>query len=272
MKYSIILLKYLYILAICLIIYYILNIYIIKLYHDYYSKKLLRLLKTYEFNKKIRKGVNLDGGYIIGDINENYDCYISCGISDEESFSRDFIETYNMKKENSFAFDGTISDYPYEYTNKITFYKKNISNYNDETNTDLQFLIDKYNNIFLKMDIEGGEYPWLLSINEDSLKKFKQIIIEFHGITNNDYNYNIKDKLKCFEKLSNTHYLIHVHGNNNSNIDNNIPTVLELTYINKNYFSSTPNLNKQKLPIDNLDFPNNINLQDYNLNMYPFVN
>jgi hypothetical protein len=50
-----------------------------------------------------------------------YDCYISAGISDEESFSRDFINKYKIVKENSYGFDGTISNYPYEYTQDIQF-------------------------------------------------------------------------------------------------------------------------------------------------------
>ena len=37
------------------------------------------------------------------------------------------------------------------------------------------------------MDIEGGEYPWLLSIDSNKLNKIKQIVIEFHGITNNSW-------------------------------------------------------------------------------------
>ena len=84
----------------------------------------LELLKVFNFDKKIRLGVNTDGGYVIADLNCNYDCYISAGVSDEESFSRDFIEKYDMNEYNSFAFDGTINSYPYNYTNKISYIKK----------------------------------------------------------------------------------------------------------------------------------------------------
>ena len=122
-------------------------------------------LIVYEFNNKIRLGEKSDGGYVFGELNEIYDCYISAGVSDEESFSRDFINKYNTK--NNFAFDGTIDDYPYHYTRNIHFIKKNISNINDDNYTNLDFLIEQYNNIFLKMDIEGGEYPWLLSLDEN---------------------------------------------------------------------------------------------------------
>jgi hypothetical protein len=51
----------------------------------------IHYLETYQcpFNK-IRLGNNGDGGYVIADIGDKYDCYISCGVSDEESFSKDF--------------------------------------------------------------------------------------------------------------------------------------------------------------------------------------
>ena len=226
----------------------------------------LNLFKVYKFDNKIRLGSNNDGGYVCGELNTKYDCYISAGISTEESFSRDFINKYNMNEYNSFGFDGN------EYTNKISFIKKNINSFNDINNTNLHELIDKYNNIFLKMDIEGGEYPWLLPIDSNKLNKIKQIVIEFHGITNNSWGCNYNDKVKCLEKLSNTHYIIHAHGNNYGPVVNNIPDVIELTYVNKNYFNSTPELNTLPLPIVNLDYPNNSNITDINLNFIPFVN
>ena len=230
----------------------------------------LDILQVYQFDNKLRLGENCDGGYVLGELNETYDCYISAGISNEESFSRDFINKYNMNKNNSFGFDGTINDYPYQYTDKVSFIKKNITSFNDDKNTNLTFLFEKYNNIFLKMDIEGGEYPWLLNINEEHLKKIKQIVIEFHGITNDGWGCSYNDKIKCFEKLSKTHYIVHAHGNNCAPVINGIPYVIELTYINKNYFKTIPELNKTLLP-NNLDKPNIQNSLDINLNIYPFT-
>jgi hypothetical protein len=227
-------------------------------------------LKVYQFDNKIRYGANGDGGYVIGILDGDYDCYISAGISNEESFSRDFIKSHNyLNKCNSYAFDGTINDYPWEYTKDITFFKKMISNSNNGDNTDLSFL-NNYNNIFLKMDIEGGEYPWLLSITEDHLDKYKQIVIEFHGITNDGWGCNNKNKIKCLEKIANTHYIIHAHGNNYGPVVNSIPDVIELTYVNKKYFKNVPEFNTTPLPINNLDFSNIQSGNDIDLSFYPF--
>jgi hypothetical protein len=214
--------------------------------------------------------VKKDGGYVIAELDGDYDCYISAGIEHEESFSRDFITKYNIDKSNSYGFDGTIKDYPYKYTENIQFVKKNINGFNDDKNTDLVFLIDKYEHIFLKMDIEGGEYRWLSCLTETQLSKFKQIVIEFHGITDDSWNSSYTKKVMCLEKLSKTHYIIHAHGNNFSSLVSKIPNVIELTYVNKNYFSSVPELNTCPLPIPELDYSNS-GRRDINLNFYPFT-
>lgn len=153
-----------------------------------------------------------------------------------------------MNEYNSFAFDGTIHRYPYQYTKNISFINKNISNINNDMHTNLHVLLERYNNIFVKMDIEGGEYPWLLSLKPEQLQNIKQILIEFHGTSDNKWGCKNEDKIKCLEKLSQTHYIVHAHGNNYAGVVNNIPLVIELTYVNKSCFDSPPELNTQPLP------------------------
>lgn len=77
--------------------------------------------------------------------------------------------------------------------------------------------------------------------------------------------------MKCFEKLLSTHYIIHAHGNNYGYVYNNIPDTIELTYVNKKNFKNTLELNQNSLPQDKLDFPNNLQMRDIDLNFYPFV-
>jgi hypothetical protein len=233
----------------------------------------LELLEVYQYDKKERLGEKTDGGYVIGVMDTVYDCYISAGVSDEESFSRDFIQKHSaqLNEFNCFAFDGTVSGYPYQYTTNISFVRKNVHCINDNNNTNLFSLIEKYNNIFLKMDIEGGEYPWIQSLSEEQLRRFGQIVIEFHGITNDGWGCLYDEKMRCLAKLANTHYIVHAHGNNSSHVYNNIPDVIELTYINKNLFLTPPEKNTVQLPMYGIDFPNNSSVGDYNLNFYPFV-
>jgi hypothetical protein len=234
----------------------------------------IHFLTVYQHLEKKRLGAECDGGYVFGDNIGNYDGYISAGVSDEESFSRDFIKDSNLSKDNCFAFDGTITDYPYEYTKDITFVKKNIGPEETETTSNLKILSNNYQDIFLKMDIEGGEYPWIESLTLDDLNHYKQIVIEFHGINDDSWNASHQIKTRCLQKLANTHYLIHAHGNNWANCHNInnviIPDVIELTYIRKNILDN-PILNTTSLPINNLDFKNNKTNPEINLNHPPFT-
>ena len=230
------------------------------------------LLETYYFKNKFRLGDNSDGGYVICDLDGSYDSYICCGIGDKCSFDSEFLQKYNyIKKKDAFAFDGTINNYCMS-TENINFIKKNISNKNDNLHTNLHDLIDKYNDIFLSMDIEGFEYLWLQSLTIDQLKSFKQIAIELHDLNNNDNKLKIAMINNGLEKLNKTHYIVHAHGNNYAGIYNNIPDVLELTLIRKNNFTDGPLKNMIPLPIKYLDYPNNKDAPDHNLNIYPFSN
>jgi hypothetical protein len=232
----------------------------------------LDYLTIYDFLNKKRLGIQGDGGYVIGILDGNYDFYISAGVSNEESFSRDFINMYKMNKTNCAAFDGTIKNYPYEYTKNITFYKRNISQFKSDSTANLSYFTDNYTDIFLKMDIESSEYDWLNSLTEKQLNKFKQIVIEFHGVNDDSWNIKLSDKIDCFRKLSKTHYAIHIHGNNYGGLTKNIPDTIEVTYIRKNTIDYKPKLNIQPLPSPKVDFSNNLEKKDYDLNFPPFVN
>lgn len=233
------------------------------------SNNVLDYLITYKYQDKIRLGNKSDGGYVIANI-PHYDCYVSAGVSNEESFSRDFIKNFGMTRFNSYAFDGTIDKFPYHYTRDITFIKKNIGPHASENIANLSYIMENYNNIFLKMDIEGGEYPWLLNLSSNNLKKFKQIVFEFHGIHDDSCNTLYQDKVECLKKLSETHYLIHVHGNNYAKTTHFFPDVIETTYVRKDLFHCCPPLNDIILPIPNLDYPCNHEHSDYELHFPPF--
>jgi hypothetical protein len=120
------------------------------------------------------------------------------------------------------------------------------------------------------MDIEGSEFNWIDAMEEEELNKFSQIVIEIH------WPFDIY-RCNMLKKLTNTHYTVHIHGNNygnNLNIHSlNIPEVIEITYVNKKLFAgAAPRAITKSYPILNLDYPNNSNITDINLNFIPFVN
>lgn len=232
----------------------------------------ITLLKVYRYDSKLRLGNENDGGYVIADNFGSYDCYISAGVSHEDSFSRDFVPKFQMNKTNSYAFDGTINQYPKIGSNDITFIRKNIGIQNNDIETNLDFLFEKYNNIFLKMDIEGSEYEFLNTMPENNLKKLKQLVMEYHGINDNSFGCLHQNKIKCFTKMNQFFYLVHLHGNNFSYLQNKIPGTIEVTYVRKDLFNGKLFDNINPLPDLRVDRPNQKQKADFNLNFPPFVN
>lgn len=226
-----------------------------------------RVLTVYKspFPKK-RLGKDRDGGYVIVDIPDvNYFIFLACGVGGDISFEEDFINDYPNAK--SYLFDGTVDKLPTEKDNNFTFIKKNIDNFNDNNTTNMHDIIDNNDNIFLKMDIEGAEIPWLKGLSHQQMNKFKQIVMEFH--------WPFSDKeIDAFNKINNSHYLVHFHGNNNCGVRYHngviIPDVFECTYLHKSYFNSNPELNTEPIPTS-FDMPNLTEARDIYIDYPPFV-
>jgi len=211
-------------------------------------------------HKKVRVGKDYDGGYIICDIpNIKYDIFISGGIETDISFENTFLEKYPDL--DCVAYDGTISELPSGAHPKIQFHRKNLGDTNSDTYSNLQEYFEKYNNIFMKMDIEGWEYPLFDSIRDDQLLKISQLVIEFH----NPYLVTLQSR------LAKTHWLVHFHANNASGMGpNGVPNVYECTYIRKDYDSNViPN--PDPIPNPEIDMPNLQAYPDIILSGYPFI-
>lgn len=241
------------------------------------------------YNKK-RIGKNNDGGYIICEIDNNYDIFLSGGIEKDISFEIDLLKKYPELK--CVAYDGTINELPInnktrkynknkkrnitniknitanDVTSRISFIKKNLGKINNDKISNLAKYFNRYNNIFMKLDIEGGENDLFESLSDEDLTKIKQLVIEFHS----------PNQIIIPTRLAKTHWLVHFHGNNYQNVTNinniNVPNVFECTYVRKDDKNSNQQLeyNIDVIPNDSLDMPNNPNEPDIKIDYPPFVN
>ena len=227
----------------------------------------LDLLQVYYYPNKIRLGRNQDNGYVVADVT-GYDFYISTGPNSEDQISTDFMNRYGLDEYHGLTLSPTL----YNFSPKIGMIRKMLNGYEDAENTNLTYIMSLYSNIFMEIDMEVDEFGWLSYVSEANLSKFKQIIIEMDGLLVEGGNVSYEEKINCLRKLNNTHYLIHAHGNNNRPFSEaGIPQVIELTYLNKNCFETPPEINMEALPIPGMDFPNNPNFADLDLNFPPFA-
>jgi hypothetical protein len=103
---------------------------------------------------------------------------------------------------------------------------------------------------FIKVDIEGSEYD----IIKDLVRFQDRILamtIEFHDTSNLRASF-----IAAIQMLSKHFYIVHIHGNNFSSIGiDNLPTVLEISFLNRQNFK--PSQNWTFLQSLQLDKPNN---------------
>ena len=133
------------------------------------------------------------------------------------------------------------------------------------------------------MDIEGGEWDWLECLEQNELNRITQMTIELHFFFNlkkkTNHNEEFAERFKIIEKLNEQFFLMHVHGNNNSNLfkygGEVYPSVIECTYVNKKCFKNNSKFfvirNIISFPYE-LDEANNEHIPDINsvLNKPPF--
>lgn len=217
---------------------------------------------------RILLGEKTDGCYVLLDDFENIKIAYSFGIS----YKIQFDDALAKRGIDVYMYDHTISSLPY---NNYRFHWSKIGICgNNERTQNLKTLEDllKENghisekNMILKMDIEGWEWNPLNEINEDILRQFKYILIEYHFLetSKEELYYNVIKKIHKSHQV----FYCRCHGRDNiSPIRNRMCRNLEVSYIIRegNKFDKDYSL----YPIFELDFigPRNDNKSEINLNL-----
>jgi len=191
---------------------------------------------------KVRVGADADGGYVIPADWKAVPMLISLGIGPENSFDMSFAEA-GISVE---AYDPTISQLPQIHP-KIRWIQSLVvanprPNSKEVSLENVLERVSSDNLPVLKMDIEGWEYPVLLSCSERSLGKIRFFVAEFHGIA----DAIIADKTATLEatwnKLSNVFDTVHVHANNAGGArilgGALVPNLLEVTMVSRNIYKT----------------------------------
>ncbi len=242
-------------------------------------------LKPYNVKTEnlIRIGPKSDGGYIVHKESINLTKkIITCGLNDDWKFEKNFtklnnhcfVEAYDHTIDKEFWYQRFKKDIihffllkklrlskiikMFDYIDyKIFFKKKNIHflkkvvrNSKKEDEISLTNIIDNFEDIFLKIDIEGNEYEILPEVTKHS-EKIISLIVEFHDIDSN------LDKIEKFIIENKFLKLIHIHANNYKDINTNgNPNDIELTFVNKNKINISNERSQKSYPIHGLDYKN----------------
>lgn len=223
-----------------------------------YDIKLPKIFQPFRSSNLIRLGKNYDGGYIVdkNDV-ERSKVLVSFGIGDDCSFEQDFSDINNCYIA---AFDKNVNpDIKSSFfnTDHRVLVQKYISLHDTFDEMSINVALDNDNDVFLKCDIEGGEYAILDYLIQNS-KRFTGMVLEFHSVNKPE---NLNDITNFISKIDQK--LLHIHINNwgyYQTNNGNVPDVIELSFT-----SSDVEYDKTiRLPND-LDMPNNPNDAEFRI-------
>lgn len=212
----------------------------------------------------LRVGGNTDGGYVMyrgGGMRNSDAKAISLGVSDSSPWDLEMAQ----RGFKVIEYDGSIEKCPYNHEN-IVFHKKFIGNANAENTVTLASILkdnhlDENKPNILQCDIENCEWDMLENMDISVLSQyFSQVIFEFHGCNPEEQD-GAEKRINVLKKLNEYFLPIHTHLNNHGKIFYSkglfFSTTLEVSYLRKNEFASTQNLNYRKEcgNLQGLDFP-----------------
>ncbi len=222
------------------------------------------------FQEKKRLGPTQDGGYVMPvSVLEKCDALFTYGVGGETRYEEEFSRDY---RKPVYMFDHTLPEAPYQP--HICYQDENVKFFREGLGSEpncRDFLehyaeIQKTGEVFLKVDIEGGEYDWLLNADIDAMAKVVTgINLEFHWL----HEEPRQEKMIAIMKKLNEHFVMnHIHANNWVTMfpleGRMIPIVLEMSFINKRHVEKfEPSL--LQYPIKGLDWPNKPDAPDHEL-------
>jgi hypothetical protein len=217
---------------------------------------------------KVRIGNKSDGGYIVAkELLEREKFVLSYGVGNTpEAVSFDLhlaSEGYTI-----FMFDGTIKRLPLHHSNFV-FINENVASNNIERHL-TQCNIKNSNLVTAKIDIEGCEYELFENCNSKVFDQCCQLIVEFHDLLPINFpgyvslipfKEDMPRKIKILKRILISYEIFHLHGNNFSYSNLDIPNVIEITFVRKDLIKRKK-IESIPYPIINLDFPCNAKRED----------
>ena len=203
-------------------------------------RELIHRLHPYNTQHKlIRLGPKRDGGYLVPDDLHNIEACFSPGVANVSKF-----EMACLKRGMKIYMADKSVDQPNLKTAKENYHflKKFIGCTNNEDTITMDQWVSEHcpsstSDLLLQMDIEGAEYYSIINMTDALLRRFRIMVIEFHGLHEFWNKHVFKLNKTVFDKILQTHLCVHIHPNNCCGIVTHqgieIPKVAEFTFLRK---------------------------------------
>jgi methyltransferase FkbM-like protein len=208
----------------------------------------------------IRVGGPHDGGYLIPDDLQGISACFSPGVGAIASFEAGLL-TRGIR---AFLADGTVGAPPVTLPN-ADFIGRNLGPISNETTITLDDWVasrclDPDHDLLLQMDIEGAEFDCLSSASAATLRRFRIIVVEFHGLTRLTWRPFFDQVQAATGALLSSFDVVHLHPNNCSPVRKvngvPIPDVLEVTCLRRDRGDQRRPVRHLPHPLDAKNDPN----------------
>jgi len=209
------------------------------------QEKIFRFLKPKpSLVPLINIGGDRDGAYLLPDDLDGIKACFSPGVNNFKYFEDELLLRFGIES-HLCDFSSDVERLATPLVDGMqTFQKKWLDLPGVKNSITLHDWVCEYSpgndDLLLQIDIEGAEYRNLLNVNRKTLRRFRVIVMELHGL-----NYlNKSDVLSTvlqpfFEKMENDFVSLHLHPNNCAPptmikpLGLTVPPVLELTLLRK---------------------------------------
>jgi hypothetical protein len=221
----------------------------------------------------IRIGGQGDGGYLLPDDLVGVNVCFSPGVANVSDFEKELVR----RGIRCYCADGSVDGSHLQNEAGIYFIQKHLGITNSQEVMTLDSWVASFEpqtqDMILQMDIECGEYGVLVDTSNETLHKFRILVIEFYNIHAWTNAQELKYVKLIFEKLLKNFDVVHVHPNNcDSNLrfaSIDIPGALEITFLRKDRFLPATG-RVYDFPHD-LDRPNVPTRPDPRLNIFDHI-
>lgn len=187
----------------------------------------------------IRLGGDGDGGYLVPDDLEGLQALLSPGVAEKWHFERVIGDRFGIP---SYMIDGSVNA-PDGLSDLQHFERVWLGSRSGDGVVSLEEWVasvapETGGDLMMQMDIEGAEYEVLASAPLHALRRFRTIIIEFHGLDWLRFAPALSFRLlPAWRRMSVDFEVVHVHPNNCCGTFTTfgvpVPRVLEVTYLRR---------------------------------------
>jgi len=184
----------------------------------------------------LRVGGEADGGYLLPDDFEGIAACFSPGVANSSSFEAAMANRGIPSFMADYSVEGPAEDNPLFRFDKKFLGPRDSGHFMTLESWVAQY-VPGHSDLILQMDIEGAEYGVIMDTSPETLRRFRIMAIEFHGLHALCDKWGFELIHLSFMKLLKDFEVVHIHPNNCAKPVRlgpyEIPPVLEMTLLRR---------------------------------------